>query len=134
MLAWRRCSIAGNDGGASQLSTPMYSRASGLVTMVSWVPTATPPCPAPALAPPERTILSRAAAKRFKKVENATAVIWKILLIAEQRLTRPSCYGKSPRASRTSTGHGRSRATRRPPPDLVYTLLDETSSANGRSQ
>ena len=28
------------------------------------------------------------AAKRFKKVENATAVIWKLLLIAEQRFRR----------------------------------------------
>ncbi len=28
------------------------------------------------------------AAKRFKKVENATAVIWKMLLIAEKRFRR----------------------------------------------
>jgi hypothetical protein len=28
------------------------------------------------------------AAKRYKKVENATVVIWKILLLAEQRLHR----------------------------------------------
>ena len=28
------------------------------------------------------------AAKRFKKVENATAVIWKMLLIAESRFRR----------------------------------------------
>jgi len=28
------------------------------------------------------------AAKRFKKVENATAVIWKLLLIAERRFRR----------------------------------------------
>ena len=28
------------------------------------------------------------AAKRFKKVENATAVIWKTLLVAEQRFRR----------------------------------------------
>ena len=35
-----------------------------------------------------------AAAKRFKKVENATAVIWKTLLVAEQRFRRldaPEC-------------------------------------------
>jgi transposase-like protein len=29
------------------------------------------------------------AAKRYKKVENATAVIWKMLLLAEQRFRRP---------------------------------------------
>ena len=32
--------------------------------------------------------LRTAAAKRFKKVENATAVIWKTLLVAEQRFRR----------------------------------------------
>jgi hypothetical protein len=38
--------------------------------------------------------LRTATAKRFKKVENATAVIWKTLLIAEKRSAgsmRPSC-------------------------------------------
>jgi putative transposase len=32
--------------------------------------------------------LRTAAAKRYKKVENATAVIWKTLLIAEQTFRR----------------------------------------------
>jgi hypothetical protein len=32
--------------------------------------------------------LRTAAAKRFKKVENATAVIWRTLLVAEQRFRR----------------------------------------------
>ena len=32
--------------------------------------------------------LRTAAAKRFKKVENATAVIWKTLLVAEQTFRR----------------------------------------------
>ncbi len=32
--------------------------------------------------------LGTAAAKRFKKVENATAVIWKTLLIAEKTFRR----------------------------------------------
>ncbi|MDP2626678.1 MAG: hypothetical protein Q8Q58_07210, partial [Candidatus Rokubacteria bacterium] len=32
--------------------------------------------------------LRAAAAKRFTKVENATAVIWKTLLLAERRLRR----------------------------------------------
>ena len=38
--------------------------------------------------------LRTAAAKRFKKVENATAIIWKTLLVAEQRFRRldaPEC-------------------------------------------
>ena len=46
--------------------------------------------------------LRTAAAKRFKKVKNATAVIWKTLLIAEKRfcgLTRQTC-------SRTSRAVG----------------------------
>ena len=30
----------------------------------------------------------RTSAKRFKKVENAQAVIWKMLLVAEQRFRR----------------------------------------------
>jgi len=45
--------------------------------------------------------LRTAAAKRFKKVENATAVIWKTLLVAEQRFRRldaPNCSRRSPRA------------------------------------
>ena len=32
--------------------------------------------------------LRTVAAKRFKKVENATAVIWKLLLLAERRFRR----------------------------------------------
>ena len=50
--------------------------------------------------------LRTAAAKRFKKVENATAVIWRTLLIAEKRFadsTRPSSLPRSPTASPTST-------------------------------
>ena len=50
--------------------------------------------------------LRTAAAKRFKKVENATAVIWKTLLIAEKTFrgsTRPSCWPTSRTASPTST-------------------------------
>ena len=35
-----------------------------------------------------RAWLRSQAAKRFKKVENATAVIWKLLLIAERRFRR----------------------------------------------
>jgi len=33
--------------------------------------------------------LSTTAAKRYKKVENATAVIWKALLVAQKKFRRP---------------------------------------------
>jgi hypothetical protein len=74
--------------------------------------------------------LRTAAAKRFKKVENATAVTWKTLLIAEKtfrRLDAPqlladvasgAVYVDGVRAVNTE-------ARRRPPPDLIYTLLDK---------
>lgn len=39
--------------------------------------------------PPFASLRLRAkAAKRFQKVENATAVVWKLLLVAEQRFRR----------------------------------------------
>ena len=59
-----------------------------------------------------------AAAKRFKRVENATAVIWKTLLIAEKtfrRLDAPELLADVTSGVRAS------------PPDLIYTLLDKTS-------
>jgi len=34
------------------------------------------------------------AAKRFRKVDNATAVIWKMLMLAEQRFRRLDAPGK----------------------------------------
>src|SRR5499427_8937416 len=42
----------------------------------------------PAESPFPAVRLRTAAAKRFKKVENATAVIWKTLLIAEKTFRR----------------------------------------------
>jgi putative transposase len=45
--------------------------------------------------------LRTAAAKRYKKVENATAVIWKTLLIAERtfrRLDALNCWPRSQKA------------------------------------
>ena len=70
--------------------------------------------------------LRTGAAKRYKKVENATAVIWKTLLVAEQgfrRLTPRSCCRKWRRGPCTSTESERSGATRRRPPDLFTHLL-----------
>jgi len=70
------------------------------------------------------------ATKRFKTVENATAVIWKTLLFAEKILdasTRRSCSW----ASRAAWLRRRLDA-RTWLPDLIYTQLDET--ANPRSE
>ncbi|HKW92656.1 MAG TPA: transposase [Methylomirabilota bacterium] len=74
--------------------------------------------------------LRTAAAKRFKKVENATAIIWKTLLVAEQSFRRLDAPERLPEVAESVVyvdGVGRSGATRRPPPDLVYTRLDKTS-------
>jgi transposase-like protein len=69
--------------------------------------------------------LRTTAAKRFKKVEHAMALIWKTLLVLRSSgsgdSTSPSCCRRSPRGSCTSTECGSSGATRRPPPELVYT-------------
>jgi transposase-like protein len=82
--------------------------------------------------------LRTAAAKRFKKVENATAVICKTLLVAEQRfrwLDAPELlpeiaegvvYVNGERVRTLTT-----RPTNAPPPDLVYTRLDKTSPPHG---
>jgi transposase-like protein len=43
--------------------------------------------------------LRTAAAKRFKKVENATAVIWKTLLVAEQRFRRLDAPERLPKVA-----------------------------------
>ena len=62
--------------------------------------------------------LRTGAAKRFRKVENATAVIWKMLLIAEtrfRRLSAPELMKKVYEGWNTKLAsklHGR-----RPPPD-----------------
>jgi putative transposase len=62
--------------------------------------------------------LRTAAAKRFKKVENATAVIWKMLQVAESTFRRlkgaellPAVYaGEQYRDSRTETMSPRQRS------------------------
>jgi transposase-like protein len=57
--------------------------------------------------------LRTAAAKRYKKVENATAVIWKTLLIAERtnvsissRARRPSGRGSASEVLEIRVRHG----------------------------
>ena len=77
--------------------------------------------------------LRTAAAKRFKKVENATAVIWKTLLIAEKtfrRLDAPELLADvaERRGLRQRSACGEPRRRRGSPPDLIYTLLDKTST------
>ena len=79
--------------------------------------------------------LRTAAAKGFKKVENATAVIWKTPLIAEKTFRRLDARVARRRRERGGL-HQRStccepRREEGPPPDLIYTLLDGTSSSGG---
>jgi transposase-like protein len=74
--------------------------------------------------------LRTAAEKRYKRVENATAVIWKTLLIAERtfrRLDVPELLADV--ANSVVYVNGRDSEPRRswPPPELIYTLLDKTS-------
>jgi putative transposase len=75
--------------------------------------------------------LRTAAAKRFKKVENATAIIWKTLLVAEQRFRRldaPKLLAEVAEGVVYVNGVRQRGATRRLPPDLIYTLIDKTST------
>jgi len=69
------------------------------------------------------------AAKRFKKVANATAVVWKMLLVAERkfgRISSPSyCRPWPPGSSITTAYRSNEANTRRPPPDLFTHLLTE---------
>ena len=83
------------------------------------------------------------AAKRFKKVANATAVVWKMLLVAECRFRRinspellpavaagqpirPAPPERKPAGASITTAYRSEEAnTRRPPPDLFTHLLTE---------
>ena len=62
------------------------------------------------------------AAKRFMKVANATAVVWKMLLVAEhkfRRINSPELRRPWPLGSSITTAYRSNEAnTRRPPPDL----------------
>ena len=86
--------------------------------------------------------LRTAGAKRYKKVENATAVIWKTLLIAQKtfrRLDAPELLaevaegvvyvnGERVRPSQTTAERGR------PPPELISTPLDRTFREGRRDE
>jgi hypothetical protein len=82
-----------------------------------------------------RVYLTGELTKRFKRVENATAVIWKTLLVAEQtfrRLDAPELLAEVAEGVTYVNGvrvkRGWPRLTRRPPPELIYTLLDKASA------
>lgn len=76
--------------------------------------------------------LRTAAASRFEKVENATAVIWKTLLIAEKMLRRPDVPELLADVARGEVYVNGVRAvnprSEGADPDLIPTLLDETSA------
>ena len=71
------------------------------------------------------------AAKRFKKVANATAVVWKMLLLAERKFRRINssayCRPAPPGSSITTAYRSEETNTRWPPPDLFTHLFDGTS-------
>ena len=75
--------------------------------------------------------LRTAAAKRFKKVENATAVIWKTLLIAEKtfrRLDAPELLADVAGGVVYVNGvRAVNRRTEGAAAYFIYTLLDKTS-------
>jgi len=78
--------------------------------------------------------LRTGAAKRFKKVANATMLIWRVLRVAESRFrrsTHPSCSPTSTREGGSRTA-SRSRAQAGRSPDAVYTPIDGTSPATRR--
>ena len=78
------------------------------------------------------------AAKRFKKVANATAVVWKCCCspnASSGASTRPSYSRPSPPGSSITTAYRSNEAnTRRPPPDLFTPLLTEPQRCSGRAQ
>ena len=72
--------------------------------------------------------LRTTAAKRFKRVESATALIWKLLLVAEKRfqgstlLTSSRTYLKEGSPKTESPSHSTSRRT---PPETFTHLLTQ---------
>lgn len=70
------------------------------------------------------------AAQRFKKIENTTAVIWKMLLVGEGGSgdsTRRNSSRRFTWASGSSTDNVDSKRSARPSPDPVYTPIDKNS-------
>jgi hypothetical protein len=76
--------------------------------------------------------LRMTAAQRFKKVDSATAMIWKVLQVAEKtfrRLNAPELLPAVYAGAKYVDGIKQSLyTTRRSPPDPICTLVDKTSS------
>jgi len=67
------------------------------------------------------------AAKRFKKVERATAVIWKMLMVAQMRFRRLNAQELLARSTPGCGTKTASRSRRKGPPrEHVYTPIDGT--------
>ena len=67
------------------------------------------------------------AAKGFKLVKNATAVIWKMRIVAEQAFRRVKHPELMPLVSREIKFRTACRCKQRSPPDSIYTPIDKTS-------
>ena len=71
------------------------------------------------------------AAKRYKRVDRAIAVIWKMLMVAEQRFRRlkaPELIEDVYLGAQYADESPLNQRLRRSPPDVVYTPIDVTSS------
>ena len=71
------------------------------------------------------------AAKRYKKVANAEALIWKIMIAEKKfrRLDTPHLLGEVYKGKKFVNGVAVKRSTGGLPPDLIYTPLDMTSES-----
>ena len=70
------------------------------------------------------------AAKRYKRVDRAIAVIWKMLMVAEQRFRRlkaPELIEDVYLGAQYADGIAIESTAERSPPDVVYTPIDVTS-------
>lgn len=74
--------------------------------------------------------LRTSAAKRFKKMENATALIWKTLLVVEQHFRKLNALTSAPPCTMALPTATASAPSPRPescaPPDPDYTLTDKS--------
>ena len=76
------------------------------------------------------------AAKRYKRVDRATAVIWKMLMIAEKRFRRlkaPGLMRDVYLGTLYMDGMAIEATVEESPHDVVYTPIDVTSSSTPKS-
>ena len=72
------------------------------------------------------------AAKRYKRVDRETAVIWKMLMVVEKRsrsLKAPGLMKDVYLGAQYVNGMTIGLPVRRPPPDAVYTPIKVTSDS-----